>query len=189
MSRNTPSAHLYFIAFVLPEEGYQRVTAIKEYFRDEFSSKAALRSPPHITLHMPFRWPDKKLEKLHQFLSSFARKYDPFELRLQNFQAFAPKVIYIAVLPNPKLTQLQQQLRSEAMSELHLHNADYKARSFIPHVTVAFRDLKRASFHQAWKSFSEKEFHYQFEAQQIALLQHDGSRWQINSEFHFCPPR
>lgn len=54
--KTSMSDALYFIALVLPSPLYEEVTRLKEYFRDRYNSKAALRSPPHITLHMPFKW-------------------------------------------------------------------------------------------------------------------------------------
>lgn len=176
---------LYFIALVLPKEGARQVTAIKEYFRDHFGSKAAMRSPPHITLHMPFSWPDKRLEQLKGFLKTFAQNQDSISITLQNFQAFPPRVIYIDVLHHPQLLRLQESLLAKAKSELKLFNANYKDRPFVPHVTVAFRDLKKASFHMAWESFTQQEFHYQFLAKNISLLRHDGKAWQEVNYFPF----
>ena len=42
---------------------------IKQEFANRFNSKAALRSPPHITLHMPFKWKEEKEVKLIDVLS------------------------------------------------------------------------------------------------------------------------
>lgn len=181
----SPGKHLYFIALVLPEEGAQQVTAIKEYFRDHFGSKAALRSPPHITLHMPFSWPDKKLDQLQRFLKAFARGQDPISLTLHNFKAFPPRVIYIDVLPHPQLSRLQEALIAEAKSELKLFNANYKDRPFVPHVTVAFRDLKKRDFYRTWETFAHQEFHYQFLAKNASLLKHDGQAWEVVNNYPF----
>ena len=46
----------YFVALIPPSPVYEEAQALKEYFREKYNSKAALNSPPHITLHMPFFW-------------------------------------------------------------------------------------------------------------------------------------
>jgi len=176
---------LYFIALVLPEEGNRRVTEVKEHFQDHYGSKAALRSPPHITLHMPFRWPEKKIDQLHEVLSAFAGEHKPMSLTLENYQAFVPRVIYVNVLPDAELSQLHKDLLATAQRELHLYNANYKDQPFVPHVTVAFRDLKKAAFRQAWKIFQSKKFDYQFLAREISLLQHTGKFWEVARKYPF----
>ena len=59
-----PDKNRYFIGIVPPFPIFEQVLEVKHYFRDHFQSKAALQSPPHITLHMPFDWKDKKEAEL-----------------------------------------------------------------------------------------------------------------------------
>ncbi|MGK7915884.1 MAG: hypothetical protein AB4038_10100 [Prochloraceae cyanobacterium] len=40
---------LFFIALLPPEEIQQNVTKIQQHFAQVYSSRAALKSPPHIT--------------------------------------------------------------------------------------------------------------------------------------------
>ncbi len=48
------SIQKYFIAIVIPEPFQVELMDIKNIVKDKFNSKGALRSPAHITLHMPF---------------------------------------------------------------------------------------------------------------------------------------
>jgi 2'-5' RNA ligase len=64
----------YFIAIVPPEPFLSNITAIKMELFENYGSKGALRSPAHITLHMPFSWDDEKEEKLITNLESFKIK-------------------------------------------------------------------------------------------------------------------
>lgn len=50
----------YFLAIVPDEAICDEVTILKEQLRDSFGLKYALRSPPHITLKMPFVHNEKK---------------------------------------------------------------------------------------------------------------------------------
>jgi 2'-5' RNA ligase len=50
---------LYFIALIPPEPFFSEVLGLKNEVKDRFNSKAALNSPPHVTLHMPFRFKER----------------------------------------------------------------------------------------------------------------------------------
>ena len=136
-----------------------------------------MRSPPHITLHMPFKWSEKKKSKMRSSLTTFCKRAAPFNLRLNNFDVFAPKVVYVAVQPEPKLTSLQQNLCQMMAQKLAIYNANYRERKFHPHITIAFRDLRKARFFEAWDFYRDQRFEAEFEVNQLTLLKHNGTHW------------
>lgn len=172
----------YFIALIPPPPVYQELQALKEYFRDAYSSKAALRSPPHITLHMPFLWDEAKEHRLTSRLADFGRRQDPVKVCLDNFSCFAPRVIFVAVTESDALSRLQKELHSFCKRELDIFNANYRDKPFHPHLTLAFRDLKKDRFVPAWKEFENREFKAEFMADKIALLKHNGKNWEVLSQ-------
>lgn len=173
----------YFIAVVPPPPVYDQAQELKNYFWDHFQSKASLNSPPHITLHMPFRWKEKKEPELFQTLKGFASQFKPFNLCLKNFSCFSPKVIFIDVVKNEALQNLQKELHRFCKRELNLFNADYKEQPFYPHLTLAFRDLKKPNFARAWEEFKDKDYSAEFPVSQIHLLKHNTKVWQVFKEF------
>lgn len=177
--------HLYFIAIVPPEPIYSEALQLKSHFKDQHCSKAALNSPPHITLHMPFKWKESKENDLIDKLQAFASILKPFEMKLNNFSAFEPRVIFIDVVKDDNLEALQKNLKRFCKMELNLFNADYKEFAFHPHLTLAFRDLKKPEFYKAWEEFRERKLEAIFELQSIALLKHDGRQWNIHKTCHF----
>lgn len=172
------SENLYFIAIIPPEPIYGEALALKYHFNDAYKSKAALNSPPHITLHMPFKWKEDKEIELINSLESFSLTQNPFEIRLTNVSAFEPRVIFIDVTKDEKLESLQKQLKRFCKIELNLFNADYKESAYHPHLTLAFRDLKKPEFYKAWEEFKEKKVETSFKVDSIALLKHDGKEWK-----------
>lgn len=178
-----PGYQLYFIAIVPPSPVREQVWALKEYFREHYNSKASLNSPPHITLHMPFQWKLGKEENLIHSLQAFADSQKQFHISLQNFSAFEPRVIYIDIAANENLKHLQQELMRFCKTNLNLFHAQYRDLPFHPHVTLAFRDLKKAMFERAWAEFQTKSYQADFLANQITLLKHDGKTW--NELRHF----
>lgn len=173
---------LYFLAIIPPQPIYDEVMTLKQEVLEKFASKAALRSPPHITLHMPFKWKDKKEELLIQKLNEFQFENSSFGLELQNFDFFPPRVVFVDVLKNDVLNQMQKELVKHVRKALNILNADYKDKPFHPHMTIAFRDLKKNRFQEVEAYFSEKEYKATFEVSGFHLLKHDGKRW---NEFRF----
>jgi len=176
---------LYFIAIVPHDEIEKEIKGIKEYLFQHFKTSASLRSPAHITLHMPFKWKDSKVPLLHDKLQEFLQDKENFQVVLSGFGAFPPRVIFIDVEENEMLQDFRKQLIKFFRLELKLFNADYKEQPFHPHVTVAFRDLKKNLFLQAFGEFKEKQFMASFLVDHLALLKHNGKEWEIEKDFYF----
>lgn len=174
---------LYFIAIVPPVELQQEVTRLKEEVRDRFGSKHALNAPPHITLHMPFRMKSKKMNQLTEEMQEVAETTSAFEVQLKGFGSFAPRVIFIDVVACSPLMSLQKQVAVMARGRLGLDNAMYKNLGFRPHMTIAFRDLKKSVFQTAWEAFENRLFDVTFRVNTLALLRHQDGVWQVDREF------
>ncbi len=178
MSKQTD---LFFIAVLPQKEIQQEVTAFKNEAAAQFNSRHALRSPPHITLIPPFRWPSSNLESLTQCLAHFRFDLSSFSITLKNFDSFPPRVIFVDVETEPLLVQLQEQLASTMEQSLGIkHKGPF---GFHPHMTIAFRDLEQNTFPHAWEYFSKKVYQRTFEVQQLTLLVHRPSGWQENGTF------
>lgn len=176
---------LYFIA-VIPDQNIQdQVTELKEVIRDKFGSKHALKSPPHITLHMPFKWKEAKEKVIMETLSGFVKEKDSFPLMLSGFNSFPPRVIYVDVLKSQPLIDLQSNLIKEMKVKMNLFNANYKDRGFHPHMTIAHRDLKKPMYSEAWTYFKERQVDFDFTVKSIFLLKHNGKNWDVYQEFEF----
>ena len=173
----------YFVAIIPPTPVYEEVLALKEHFRDQYGSKAALNSPPHITLHMPFLWNVEKEGKLIAGIHAFVSQRDPIKVCLDNFSSFPPRVIFINVTESDALQALQKDMHRYFKRELDIFNANYKERPYHPHLTLAFRDLRKPQYRLALQEFSTREYKAEFMADQIALLKHNGKSWDVLKEF------
>lgn len=184
-----PESSRYFLAIIPPVNISERVLEIKTHFRDHYNCKAPLRSPAHITLHMPFTFKEKKEGELVSKLRNAVTHQPDFKVVLDDFGAFAPRTIYIAVKENEQLMHFQRELTQLAKRELGLFNTNYKDQGYHPHITVAFRDLKKALFPDAWAEFQERKFSADFEVSSYWLLKHNGKEWQLHVEFPFGQSR
>ncbi len=179
----TPDKNRYFIGFVPPSPIYEQALELKNHFKDTYKSKASLNSPPHITLHMPFEWKMAKEKDLVTALQQLSLALKPVEVMLKDFDCFSSRVIFIKVIPSVALASLQQRIRQFCKKELGIFNADYRDLPFHPHITLAFRDLKKTALLEAWQEFKDKKFDAQFVADRMCLLKYDGKYWEVYGEF------
>ena len=92
----------FFIALLPPPEVQTSIHQIKVFFAENYGSRKALNSPPHITLQAPFELSDPGQPiVLTDGLKDFATKRDNVAIALRNFGACPPRVIYVAVVQSP----------------------------------------------------------------------------------------
>ncbi len=178
-----PSKQRFFIALVPPDDIQQHITEIKLYFAEHYNSRGALNSPPHITLQPPFEWLAENVPKLEESLNQFSVNRRPIPVTLSSFAAFAPRVIYVDVVKSPELLEIHSYLMTYMEANLGIVDRVSQSRPFVPHMTVAFRDLTKENFQRAWLEFAGRSLHFEFTASALTLLLHDGSRWNISKKF------
>lgn len=166
----------YFIAIVIPEPFLSQIEGIKNDLHEIHGLRGALRSPAHITLHRPFEWKEEKEPELIQKISSF-RFPVSFPLELKDFAFFEPRVIFVNVVKNDALYQLHDALTAFAKKELRLFNESDDLRGFHPHVTVAFRDLKKPKFYELKSAFESKSFAGTFNYSGFSILKLE-KKWE-----------
>ena len=174
----------YFIAIVPPEPLLSDIQNIKQCISDNYQSKGALRSPGHITLHMPFSFAENKEGKLIECLNRFQFK-TTFPISLHNFNCFEPRVIFINVEDQTELFNLQKQLVNHIKRYLNIFNQSDDMRGFHPHVTIAFRDLKKPVFYKIWEDYKAKSFSESFICNSFSLLKHQNDEWVVLTKFDF----
>ncbi len=173
-------SQLYFIALVPPSPIQEDLMKLKVEMRDLFNSKASLNSPAHITLHMPFKWKEKKKNTLIEALSGIS--FPEFHLQISGFDRFEPRVIFADVDHPTELFSLQKKV-SVVCQKLGLGDSTYRDKGFHPHITLGFRDLKKNIFPAAWSHFKQKKLETSFIVKEFVLLQHDGKLWHKHHTF------
>ena len=173
----------YFIAIVPPEPVLSHITDIKQNIYQNHGTKGALRSPAHITLHMPFSWEENKEQKLIDCLQEFKSTLS-FNIELNGFDCFEPRVLFINVIQSYELNNLQIQLVKCCKQKLQLFNQVEDMRGFHPHITVAFRDLKKPTFYNLWNDYQHKEFKASFINSSFCLMKQEEQQWVAYREFN-----
>lgn len=170
---------LFFIAIIPSEPVFSEIHALKVEVSEKFGSAHALKSPPHITLHMPFKWKDSRIGELNSVINELNSDWDSFDADLNGFDFFEPRVVFVNVMKNENLEILQKKVVAICRKQLKLANANYKDRAFHPHVTIGFRDLKKPDFYLARDYYSSRKYEATFQVSEVTLLRHTGKEWEV----------
>ncbi|MCH7401601.1 2'-5' RNA ligase family protein [Belliella kenyensis] len=168
----------YFIAWIPSSEVIAKVDSIKNSLKDNFGLKYALKSPPHITLKMPFSWNEAKEHLLIQNLQKFLSHENDFTLDLDGFGKFGKRVIFIKVSRSEELVQLQSRLVQHCKQELKLVK-ELSDSNYHPHMTIAFKDLKTRAFEEYWNYVCKLTFCQQNQTGKIVLLKKIENSWSF----------
>lgn len=168
---------MYFVALILPKHLDQRILAWKQQLHERFGCKVGLKSPAHITVLSPFWMPAEDEAALIGELEMLAVGVQAFSLRTQNFSSFGERTLFVAVEESGALQELKRSVDG------HFTSTDYvgkkETRPFHPHITLATRDLHKKDFAAVWPEFATKTFREEFVADGLALLRHNGTKWDV----------
>ena len=175
---------MYFIALVAPDEINQQVLKWKLMMKEKYKCEVALKSPAHITLIPPF-WMNPELENiLIDSINKFSSGRNGFNIHLNNFSCFKPRVIFVNVEENDLLSELLQNLEQFLITAGNF-SINKEDRPFHPHVTIATRDLYKKAFYEAWEYFYEKKYEAGWESSGISLLRHNQKNWDVIATSQF----
>lgn len=176
-----PPNNLYFIALIPPEDIQKDVINLKMHFKEQYNSKKALTSPPHVTLFPPFQC--DQVDYLKEILEKVAANMEPVEVYQDGFGSFPPKVIYINVEKSEELQAIHEKVVQALANELDIPNDRYGDKPYSPHMTLATKDLTKENFKKAWPKFKDQPFQARWTADAISLLKHNGKYWEVLEEF------
>ena len=173
---------LYFIGHVIQGEAGDYHNALRKEISKKFHTHLLHEKiPPHVTLKAPFK--TKSAVEIEKLLEAFASKQTPSTITLNGFGHFGNRVIYINAHVSTEGIQTSKDLTQELMQLEWLHFERHEINKKF-HTTVAVRDIQR-KFDRIWNFIKDDEPCFEISFDSIALLKHDGKRWNIHSEFYF----
>jgi len=176
--------NLYCIALIPGPELMGKIRILKEEMHQSFGAKHALKSPAHITLQMPFRREQAHESIIVSSLEEYAKDCSAFEVSLDGFGCFAPKVIFVKIDDHLPIIKLHSGLKTVLKDKIGLHEKEIMSKVY-PHMTIATRDLTRQHFKTAWNEFESRGFIATFSVCSLHLLRHNGKNWDMYREFKF----
>lgn len=176
------SLRKYFLAIVPSEPVRQEITQLKLAIQEQFGCKYALKSPPHITLKMPFLFNERKEEQLGHRLKGFFAEEKGFSMEIDGVGSFRERVVFLRVRFPPELLALQRRLitygKRQLGQQLELSDLNYH-----PHLTVAFRDIKKGQTADIMAFLRGRVSRQLLTVCQVSLLKKSLTTWQIQNNF------
>ncbi len=182
--RNTSS--LYFIAIVPPEQIKRELIAVQRYMAENYQTKGALTSMPHLTLQLPISLPEWGEAALLRKLQAFSSQLKPFDITLDGFDHFRDQVIYARLKEDKAIKELQKNLMAFLREELSFPKDKTKTID-TPHIPVGKKDLKPEIFPQAWNDLAARPYKRTFTVRKICLLKHNYRQWEVLEDLPFSP--
>ena len=170
---------LFFIGLVLPDPPAGAIERLKHSISDRYHNRHGLLTPPHITLAPPFRMEAVESSALKKAMAAAAAPFHPFRLVVEDSGTFGTRVLYLGVQQDAVLTKLH-----EIFSALVGGNQD-KERLFVPHVTLAHKDIRPDDLQRAREEIRLQPFRAEVMIDAVSLLEHSGGRWNIVAAFPF----
>ncbi len=167
---------LYFIALIIPEPQIHSIEAIRTSISNQYDCHHALKSPPHITLHMPFRLEAHRQSELTELLSTIP-KPKVFDIQTEDIQCFDQRTIYIDVNDNLEMSNYRYTLQEELFQ--HLGIGKEKRTIFHPHITLANRDINPVHFKDIVAFAKNSISPMSFAIREVSTLKHNGKNWEI----------
>jgi 2'-5' RNA ligase len=168
----------YFLALVPPPQILAKVHEIKIALRDQFGIKYALKSPPHITLKMPFSYNEAKEEQLLNSLQLHLQDQKPFRVKIDGVSTFGNRVVFLSIPRSEELMHLQHDVCKFSKTRLHL-TEELSDRNYHPHMTVAFKDIKASHFKEILGFVTAWGFTTEFDVKGVTLLKRIDGSWRL----------
>lgn len=168
---------MYYLALVLPPPLNEKILYWKKYMLEKYNCKVGVKSPAHITLIPPYWMNPEKEEELLRDTDDIARTAQPFVLASNNFSAFKPRTIFVAVKESEALQQLKKTTEQFFCSKEY--GIKKENRPFHPHITIATRDLHKKDFQEVWPVFEREIFEEEWLVDALSVLRHNKKNWDV----------
>ena len=167
---------LYYIATLCPPAIDEKVSEYKQYMQSKYGSRAAQKSPAHLTIVPPFKAEEDMEQLLKDFVEKYNADFSAFDIHLKNFDHFNQRVLFVSAVPGEELSNLEKEVNqqfSEAFPSIIFRTKP----EFHPHVTIATRDIPEHRFDEIWDYFQQQEMDVSFTASEITVLKLVQGRW------------
>lgn len=179
--------NLFLVCLIPPISIVEDIDVIRGEISDKYKVYESLKRPAHITLYNPVKI--SSLEKEKSFFKALeeASFSEIFSQVLKGFNSFAPHTVFIDVERNQSIMHLQAQIKSALQPLALLPERDnFK---FNPHLTVAFKDVKPATYSLIVDEYQTKNFKRVFFVDSFSVYKHLDKRWQPYKEFVLKNPQ
>ena len=101
-------------------------------------------------------------------------------IELNNFQRFESRTLFVDVAKNDRFEKLCKELKL-LFSKQKIIKQRIEKHYFIPHITIANKDIKKRDFKVAWEVFKERGYQRSFKLKYLVLLELVVGKWEVKA--------
>lgn len=176
----------YLLVIHPDDEVYNKVTAEKQSFYNQYRQKISVKTKPHITV-ATFMAREEMEETLIRWIERVSSLQKSFPVTLNNYSGFPPHTIYLLILDHQPFKQLATQLK---VINSYIISNGCPAVQFLrsPTMTIAGQ-LPGNVYEKAAIDYSQKTFCESFTVHELLLLRraHQFNECKVVNIFRLLP--
>ena len=171
-------AFTIFTVSYLPKPIRVKIRKYQKIISKKFNTNKALNWVPHITIANGVSMPESKFHTTCEQIKQICDKTNPIFLstkklhfiKIPNSSFENPYAILIEVNLTKKLQELHNIIQNNIYKGFK--RPSYKSNKYIPHITLAYRDLTKQNFDKAKKFFKDNpiKINYSFKLDNLQLV-------------------
>ena len=185
----TRTNNTHFIGILVPEELEDLVADCRTWMQQRYGCKSGYGTPAHITLLAPFTLPEEygasqlKAAIAGSVADCGQQGLLPFEAQVKGFGAFGERTLFAHVEDSPAWQEVHSAVFRACNAALP-NTLPPDRRRFVPHLTVANRDIPVGVMDEALRHFSGLNADFSFAASEVALfVRTQRGGWTIGEVF------
>jgi 2'-5' RNA ligase len=188
----------YSLVTYLDDAATQYIRSIQQKLAEVTGSRASLEEwEPHVTIGDGITISKNELPDVEQKLAALAASEQKFSVAIRDFttrdnrqpglgEVTTPYVLLSTVDTNEQLVRLEKVLREQVTSQFKLWWQ--MRRPYLPHVTLAFRDLQREGYESGIRYLESVEIGCTVWLTHIALVEKRLDKDVEYKRFNFADP-
>ncbi len=177
------SGQTHFIGVPASDELADTLEQCRRWMGDNFGCRSGFMTPMHVTLVPPFALADPdEVTQLAGAIDACSREEMPFRARAAGFGAFGERTVFARVVPDPRWTGLRDSLYA-CIARALPGRIRKDARPFVPHLTIANRDIPAIAVPRALEYFAGLGLDEEFPVDRVALFSRNGGSWKTLHEW------
>jgi 2'-5' RNA ligase len=158
----------FWVGVILPKKISNEMLKIQKKISEKYETHHDLESKigPHFTIIYQENVNEKDFKKIEKVVKEISKKTEPFKAEIKGIRRFYKnRVIYAKVAKSKELNNLHKKLsyKLRKFGKIRL------LRLFTPHITLAYKDITKENYREAFKEFRNKKIFYVFELNRIYI--------------------
>lgn len=162
------------IVILVSDEVHNQMRGIQLEVRERYGDGSGLRVPPHISLKQGFLTTD--VAAVERYFDALVRTIEPFDVRVRGIKAFDEWVLFVDVVPDPRLDALRQRILRELGEQFGVQPGPFEGKAFHFHATLAY-SLSKSDLASAADAFAARCFDASFPMDSLGLFLQAGDGW------------